>query len=178
MIIKDDFYPPITYKDMENIFDVPKSVFVEMHFLRQIETKKIGNKIYISINSIKNLLSSIPTDEKSIQRMYVKRKIMTWKEDQILKYANLIRTMRNSNEKKKKNTLNPNKGKRLSDKRYSDINLALFEINNNSHFEDLSIDNITYTVIKEIILEVRNMKLLKRTATVAENLKKFKLELL
>ena len=40
-------------------------------------------------------------------------------------------------------------------KRYSDINLALFEINNNSHFEDLSIDNITYTVIKEIILEVR-----------------------
>lgn len=40
MIIKDDFYPPITYKDMENIFDVPKSVFVEMHFLRQIETKK------------------------------------------------------------------------------------------------------------------------------------------
>lgn len=113
MIIKDDFYPPITYKDMENIFDVPKSVFVEMHFLRQIETKKIGNKIYISINSIKNLLSSIPTDEKSIQRMYVKRKIMTWKEDQILKYANLIRTMRNSNETFKKNTLNPNKRKKI-----------------------------------------------------------------
>ena len=178
MIIKVDFYPPITYKDMENIFDVPKSVFVEMHFSRQLETKTIGKITYVSINSIKDLISSIPDDIKSIQRMCIKRKILTFKEDRILRYANLIRTMRNSNETFKKNSGNSLKAKRISDKRYNEINLALLEINNNSYFEDLLIDNITYSQIKKIILEVRNMKTLKRTATVAENLKKFKLELL
>jgi len=42
MVINSDFYPPITYKDLEYIFDVPKSKFVKMALYREIKTKKIG----------------------------------------------------------------------------------------------------------------------------------------
>ena len=59
---------------MENIFDVPKSVFVEMHFLRQIETKKNSNKIYISINSIKICFHQYLLMKNQFRECMLKRK--------------------------------------------------------------------------------------------------------
>jgi len=175
MIVVDDFTPPITYADMEYIFDVPQSKFVKMAFYNEIKTKKIGRKIYVSIESIKDLLKSLTTDKKSVQRNIIKRKIITLREDKILKMSKIIKTMRTLNSVYKTN-LKGGIGTKRMPKRWKseDINLILLEMDNRVEFESLSID-VSYSEIKKIILEVREMDLVYYTDKMAVRLEELKL---
>lgn len=172
----DEFYPPITYKDMEYLFDIPISEFIKMSKYNEIETKKIGSKTYVSINSIKGILSNLQTDTKSIQRNMVKRKLMTLKENKILKMSKLITKMRTINNVYQSWNKGGINGKRFPKSFTSDdINLIINEMDNYSHIDKLSID-LRYSDIKGVILEVREMDLIYFTDTMSQKLKELKLK--
>jgi hypothetical protein len=177
MLVDYEYYPPITYKDMEYLFDIPISKLVKMSKYNEIKTKKIGSKTYVSINSIKGIISNLQTDIKSIQRNIIKRKLMKLKEDKILKLSKLIRQMRNINSVFQSYNKGGICGKRFSKNFTSseDINLILNEMDNYSHIDDLSID-LRYSEIKGVVLEVREMKHIFFTDTMTQRLKELKLK--
>lgn len=170
-----DYYPPITFKDMEYIFDVPKSKFVKMNLYNEIETETIGRKTYVSIKSIKTLLSSILYDKKSIQRNIIKRKLMSLKEDKILRMSKVIQSMRKINGMYQSSLGGIHKKRQKKKFKSEDMNLILNEMDNFSYIEDLSID-LTYSEIKGVILEVREMNLVYFTDSMSQRLKDLKIK--
>ena len=172
----DEYYPPITYKDMEYLFDIPILKLIQMTKYNEIKTKKIGNKIYVSIHSIKSILSNLQTDKKSIQRNIIKRKLLILKENKILQMSKIIRKIRTVNSVYQSLNKGGINGKRLPKTFTSnDINLIMNEMDNYSYIDNLSID-LKYTEIKDVILEVREMDLIYFTDTMSQKLNKLKLK--
>lgn len=176
MIIKDDYYPPITLKDMEYLFDIPQSKFVKMAKYNEIDTQKIGQTTYVSVISLEKMISSLNSDRKSIQRKIIKRKLMAEKENKILEMSKLIKIMRRINGEQKDRIGGVYK-KRKPKKFYSsnDLNLILNQMDDFATIESLSID-LTYSEIKKIILDVKEMNLVYYTDTMAVRLKELKIK--
>jgi len=152
--ITSEYYPPLDLDYLEDLLDISRSNILNIVADGEIKTKKMGNKIFVSNYSLNAFMDRVPTNRKEMERRVVKKYINEWKENKILTYAYLIRTMRRSNKEFTK-LLNKKKELEFSQKVSFQLNSR---VDTDNEIENISLD-IPYSEIKKIILEVREMDL-------------------
>jgi len=143
-----EYYPPITIKDMPNIFDMSLSDCIELSINGSLKTKKIGRDIYVSNTSLATYKNNIIKSKKDRVRKIAKSIIKESYEDKVLYYANLITKNRTSAEKNRKRLI------AMKHLEYYSNNLSDL-----SYESSIEIDydfKMTFSELKECIKEARN----------------------
>lgn len=146
-----EFYPPITIKDMPNIFDMTLSDCIELSINGLLKTKKIGKDIYISNTSLETYKDSIIKSKKNRIKKIAKSIIREKYENKVLEYAHLIKLNRKYTKE--------NHQRLISTKYLEYYCDNLSDLSYQSSFEIDYDLKMTYTEIKDCIKKAKNKNL-------------------